>query len=131
MLNENKDKMAKSLDDIFNDDDFGLLESNVKQRTIITDEDRLIDSFEEINTFYDKNNREPSTSSMAEYSLSARLREFRTNEPNKGILKAFDRHNLLGDVEIKITSAPALERPRDIIGILMSLKSGDILFQTI
>ena len=31
-------------------------------------------------------------------------------------------------VEIKITSAPALERPRDIIGILMSLKSGDILF---
>ena len=31
-------------------------------------------------------------------------------------------------VEIKITSAPALERPRDIIGILMSLKPGDILF---
>ena len=31
-------------------------------------------------------------------------------------------------VGIKITSAPALERPRDIIGILMSLKSGEILF---
>ncbi len=31
-------------------------------------------------------------------------------------------------VEIKITSAPALERPRDIIGILMSLKPGEILF---
>ncbi len=31
-------------------------------------------------------------------------------------------------VEIKITSAPALERPRDIIGILMSLKEGEILF---
>lgn len=29
---------------------------------------------------------------------------------------------------IKITSAPALERPRDIIGILMALKAGDILF---
>ncbi len=29
---------------------------------------------------------------------------------------------------IKITSAPSLERPRDIIGILMSLKAGDILF---
>jgi len=29
---------------------------------------------------------------------------------------------------IKITSAPALERPRDIIGILMSLKEGEILF---
>ena len=29
---------------------------------------------------------------------------------------------------IKITSAPSLERPRDIIGLLMSLKAGDILF---
>lgn len=29
---------------------------------------------------------------------------------------------------IKITSAPALERPRDIIGILMSLKGGEVLF---
>lgn len=31
-------------------------------------------------------------------------------------------------VNIKITSAPSLERPRDIIGILMSLKGGEILF---
>ena len=31
-------------------------------------------------------------------------------------------------VDIRITSAPALERPRDIIGILMSLKGGEILF---
>ena len=30
--------------------------------------------------------------------------------------------------DIRITSAPALERPRDIIGILMSLKQGEILF---
>ena len=29
---------------------------------------------------------------------------------------------------VRITSAPALERPRDIIGILMGLKEGDILF---
>ncbi|MDD3236984.1 MAG: Holliday junction branch migration DNA helicase RuvB [Candidatus Gastranaerophilales bacterium] len=32
------------------------------------------------------------------------------------------------DSQIKITSAPALERPRDIIGILMSLKGGEVLF---
>ena len=32
------------------------------------------------------------------------------------------------EANIKLTSAPALERPRDIIGILMSLKNGDILF---
>ena len=32
------------------------------------------------------------------------------------------------DSNIKITSAPSLERPRDIIGILMSLKANDVLF---
>lgn len=31
-------------------------------------------------------------------------------------------------VNVKITSAPALERPRDLVGILMTLKSGEILF---
>lgn len=31
-------------------------------------------------------------------------------------------------VDCKITSAPALERPRDIVGLLISLKPGDILF---
>ena len=32
------------------------------------------------------------------------------------------------NANIKITSAPSLERPRDIIGLLMSLKAGDVLF---
>lgn len=31
-------------------------------------------------------------------------------------------------VNIKITSAPSFERPRDIIGVLMSLKGGEVLF---
>ncbi len=35
--------------------------------------------------------------------------------------------NELG-VECRITSAPALERPRDIVGLLMNLKSNDLLF---
>ncbi|HEY9806917.1 MAG TPA: Holliday junction branch migration DNA helicase RuvB [Candidatus Obscuribacterales bacterium] len=32
------------------------------------------------------------------------------------------------DVSCKITSAPALERPRDIVGLLINLQPGDILF---
>jgi Holliday junction DNA helicase RuvB len=32
------------------------------------------------------------------------------------------------EVNCKITAAPALERPRDIVGILINLKPGDILF---
>lgn len=90
--------MAKTLDDIFDDDDFGLLNQKEKSANIKTDEDRLIDSFEEINEFYEKNNTEPSTGSMSEYSLSARLKGFRNNDSKKKILKPLDRFNLLGEV---------------------------------
>jgi len=40
---------------LFIDDDFGLLDSKAKTLTVKTDEDRLIDSFEGINAFLDKN----------------------------------------------------------------------------
>lgn len=90
-----------TLDDIFNDDEFGLLDSKEKTSTIKTEEDRLIDSFEEINVFIDKNNREPSTSSMSEYGLLAKLKNFRQDDAKKKIIKPFDRHNLLGYVEME------------------------------
>ncbi|WP_293152487.1 MULTISPECIES: Holliday junction branch migration DNA helicase RuvB [unclassified Microcoleus] len=32
------------------------------------------------------------------------------------------------EVECKITTAPALEKPRDIVGLLINLKAGDVLF---
>jgi hypothetical protein len=91
----------KTLDEIFDDDEFGLLDSKQKSSNIKTEEDRLIDAFEEINIFIDKNNREPSTSSMSEYGLFAKLRNFRENEQDKTILKPYDRHNLLGYVELE------------------------------
>ena len=97
-------KKKPTLDDIFNDDEFGLLESKTKTSTVKTEEDRLIDSFEEINAFIDNNNREPSTSSMSEYGLLAKLKNFREDETKKKIVKAFDRHNLLGHVEIEKSS---------------------------
>jgi predicted DNA-binding transcriptional regulator len=93
-------KKKLTIDDIFNDDDFGLLDSKVKVSIVKTDEDRLIDSFEEINVFIDKNDREPNKSSMSEYGLMAKLKNFRENEGQKKILKPFDRHNLLGHVEM-------------------------------
>lgn len=94
-------KKKPTLDDIFNDDEFGLLESKTKVSTEKTEEDRLVDSFEEINTFFDKNKREPSTSSMSEYGLLAKLKNFRTDEVKKKIVKPFDRYNLLGYVEME------------------------------
>ncbi|MGV6832422.1 MAG: hypothetical protein ACWA5P_12770 [bacterium] len=94
-------KIKPTLDDIFNDDDdFGLLDVKAKSSNVKSEEDRLIDSFEEINIFIDKNTREPAASSMSEYSLLARLKNFREDENSKKILKPFDRHELLGYVEM-------------------------------
>ena len=90
-----------TIDDIFNDDDFGLLISKPKTSSVKSTDDRLVDSFEEINVFVDKNNREPNTSSMSEYSLLAKLKAFRQDHAKKQILKFYDRHNLLGVVEME------------------------------
>lgn len=94
--------MAKTLDDIFNDDPFGLLDAKAKTSLVKTDEDRLIDSFMEINEFFEKNSREPSSTSMSEYGLLSRLKAIRGNDKHKIILKPFDKYNLLGYVEMPI-----------------------------
>ena len=120
----NKKKL--SIDDIFDDDDFGLLDSKVKTSTVKTDEDRLIDSFEEINVFTDKNDREPSKSSMSEYGLLAKLKNFRENETQKKILKPFDRHNLLGYVEMEKPTIDDILNEDDELGLLDSDKDLDI-----
>jgi len=102
------DKKKLTLDDIFDDDDFGLLDLKNKISAIKSDEDRLADSFEEINAFFDKNKREPNKSSMSEYGLMAKLKNFRENETQKKVLKPFDRHNLLGYVEMEKPTIDAI-----------------------
>jgi len=119
-------KKKLSLEDIFNDDDFGLLESKAKASTIKTDDERLIDSFEEINVFIDKNGREPNKSSMSEYGLLAKLKNFRKHEDQKKILKPYDRHNLLGHVEIETPSIDDILNEDDEFGLLDSDKDLDI-----
>ena len=101
MRNENNSKMPKSLEDIFNDDAFGLLDFQEDKTMVKTEDDRLIDSFLEINAFFEKNKREPSASSMSEYGLLSKLKNFRTNEKHKKIVKGFDQYNLLGEIEIE------------------------------
>ncbi len=119
------DKKKLTLDDIFDDDDFGLLDSIAKTSNVKTDEDRLIDSFEEINTFFDKNKREPNKSSMSEYGLLAKLKNFRENETQKKVLKPFDRHNLLGYVEMEKQTIDDILNDDD-LGLLDADKDLDI-----
>lgn len=119
-------KKKLTIEDIFDDDDFGLLESKVKTSTVKTDEERLIDSFEEINVFIDKNKREPSKSSMSEYGLLAKLKNFRENEEQKKVLKPFDRHNLLGHVEMEKQSIDDILNEDDELGLLEADNDLDI-----
>jgi hypothetical protein len=112
------DNKKWTLDDIFDDDDFGLLDSKQSSTTHKTSEDRLIDSFEEINIFFDKNQREPNKSSMSEYGLLAKLKNFIENDPQKKILKPYDRHNLLGYVEMEKQSIDDILEEDDVLGLL-------------
>lgn len=118
-------KKKLTIDDIFNDDDFGLLDSKVKASTTKSDESRLIDSFEEINTFFDKNQREPNKTSMSEYGLMAKLKNFRENEAQKKILKPYDKHNLLGFVEMEKQTIDDILNDDD-LGLLETDKDLDI-----
>ncbi len=112
----NKKKLT--LDDILNDETFGLLDLKSKPSTVKTDDDRLIDAFEEINVFFNKNNREPNKNSMSEYGLMAKLKNFRENETQKKTLKPFDRHNLLGFVEMEKTTIDDILNEEDDLGLL-------------
>ena len=96
----------KTLEDIFNDDEFGILESKTKVSNVKSEDERLIDSFQEINVFYEKNNREPKADVfvVSERSLGVALRELRKNIKKVEILKPYDIYNLLGNVNVEINS---------------------------
>ena len=86
---------------ILNEDPLGIL----KNRTVqpITTDQRLKDSFEEINKFIDENGREPTESTdITERKLFSRLKQLRKDFDKASTLKDLDRHNLLANVrEIK------------------------------
>ncbi|MFD0837108.1 GIY-YIG nuclease family protein [Mariniflexile aquimaris] len=89
----------KTLEDIFNDDEFGILDSKPKNSNIKTEDERLIESFQEINSFFEKNNREPETTNVTEFKLLSRLKALRQDGKKIEILKPFDINNLLNTKE--------------------------------
>lgn len=100
---------------ILSEDPLGIL----KNRTIqpVTTDQRLKDSFEEINKFIDENGREPIESTdIIERKLFSRLKQLRKDFDKASILKDLDRHNLLDNVrEIKSVD-DILEN--DVLGLL-------------
>ena len=83
---------------ILNEDPLGILKVRVTE--VVTIDQRLKDSFNEINNFIDNYGREPKESKdIFERKLYVRLNQLRKDFDKAKILKEFDKHNLLVDVK--------------------------------
>ncbi len=89
-----KNKKPQNLQDIFNDDPLGLLNSKSSASTPKNEDERLIDSFQEIVDFVKKKKRAPQAGG-AEHHLYARLKGFRESSEKIELLKQYDKAGLL------------------------------------
>jgi hypothetical protein len=86
------------LNSIFENDPLGILEIKAKN-PVVTADDRLKASFEEINSFYETHDREPKKcTDMNERGLFSRLQGIKENPTKIEALKQYDRFNLLQEV---------------------------------
>jgi len=116
------------LNSIFGSDPLGLLEVKVKN-PIITADDRLVASFEEINSFYEKNGREPQKSTdMNERGLFSRLKGIRDNFDKMKALKKYDKYDLLQLEKKTVLEINSLDDMlnSDTFGLLDTKKEEDI-----
>lgn len=89
----------KTLDDIFNDDELGILNSKPLISNAKTENERLIESFQEINAFFEKRNREPEATNVTEFKLLSRLKALRQDAKKIEMLKPYDTYYLLNTKE--------------------------------
>ena len=127
------------LSDIFLDDPLGLLDvSPVTEQVARTPvEQKMIDSFIEINEFYEENGREPSlTGSIDELMLASRLQAMRNAPEKVKVLLPFDFYNLLKCEQSKSVTVEdilgedplsllTLDEPEDSIFSLRYVKKND------
>jgi hypothetical protein len=85
----------KDLLKLIEDDDLGLLSVKSKQAIVSADE-RLVSSFQEINNFVKDNGREPKAGGdVNEHQLNARLKSIRENNEAIQAVYSIDEHQLL------------------------------------
>ena len=95
----------KTLEDIFNDDPFGLLNIKPSASPAQNEDERLVASFQEINDFYEKNKREPEQGTgIHEHQLYSRLKSIRRDPVKMGMLKNHNQYGLLNYEEKKVES---------------------------
>ncbi|PHS56590.1 MAG: hypothetical protein COB17_08645 [Sulfurimonas sp.] len=84
-------------------DPFGLLNARPKQSTHRDEVKMIIENFQNILEFYEKNEREPDKNAQRpERTLALRLQGIREDTNQIAILREFDRFNLLQNSEINI-----------------------------
>ena len=112
---EDKDKI---LDEIFSNDPFGLLNVKPKTTNVKTADERLSASFDEINDFFSKNEREPAPnpSNITEYQLYSRLKNLRDDPEKVVALEPLDKYGLLNVEKKEINSIDDIFND-DILGI--------------
>jgi len=92
-----------SIDDILNSSDFDdiLVPEPTKVSQTKTTDQRLVDSFLEINEFFKQNDRVPYPQSkdINERKLNARLESFKNSSEKIVILKKYDKFSLLPEIE--------------------------------
>ena len=87
----------KVLDEIFDSDPMGVLDVKPKTSSILSADERLTASFQEINEFFEKHNREPhpNVENISEYQLYSRLKSLRENEDKMVLCESYDKYGLL------------------------------------
>ena len=91
----------KELKTILETDPLGLLGVKAKTSSVISAEERLLASFEEINAFMREHGHEPfSSRDISERKLYSRLKGLRESPEKAAALAEFDTFHLLGDVII-------------------------------
>lgn len=102
-------KIYRSFEDIFADDEFNLLEVKPAARRI-TEEERLIQSFQEINDFVSEYGQSPERENgFKERMLAARLEALSQDSDKVSVLSSFDEFGLLPVVDILDTEFVAEE----------------------
>lgn len=106
------------LDEIFNNDPFGLLNVKSNGSSARNADERLIESFQEINDFFEKNNREPlQNGGIQEHRLYSRLYGLRENPVKAELVQEYDRFGLLRFTKKEINSLDDLLN-EDALGLL-------------
>ena len=96
----------KALDEIFNSDPMGLLDVKPKSPPVLNADERLTASFQEINEFFERHNREPQPNGekISESQLYYRLKNLKENEDKMMVCEPHDKYGLLKTEKKEIKS---------------------------